>query len=79
MAPAAMAPGAVGMMTITWPGAGYYWQFTVDSTDSLSAPNWQPVAPASQWPNFSTSYTVPSQPGMPQQFYRVRASPYSTP
>jgi probable HAF family extracellular repeat protein len=73
----AMSPAAAGLMTMTWPGSGYYWQYTVQSTSDFTT--WTPVAPASQWPNFSTSYTIPVQPGVPSQYYRVLATPCATP
>jgi hypothetical protein len=73
----AVSPVAAGVMTMTWPGSGYYWQFTVQSTADFTT--WTPVAPASQWPNFSTSYTIPVQPGVQSQYYRVLATPCATP
>ena len=69
-----------GSLTMTWPGSGYYWQYTVECTDSLATPNWLPVEPASQWPSFITTFTVPPPPpGVPQRFYRVKASPFALP
>jgi len=73
----AVSPAVSGVMTMTWPGSGYYWQYTVQSTADFTT--WTPVAPASQWPNFSTSYTIPVQPGVQRQYYRVLATPYATP
>lgn len=69
-----------GSLTMTWPGSGYYWQYTVECTDSLATPNWQPVEPASQWPSFITTFTIPPPPsGVSQRFYRVKATPYAAP
>lgn len=69
-----------GSLSMSWPGSGYYWQFTVECTDSLATPNWQPVEPANQWPSLITTFTIPPKPaGVPQRFYRVKASPYSVP
>ena len=67
---------ANGSMTISWPNQGYYWQYTVQCTDSLSPANWQPVPPVSQWPSYYiNSFTFTSDPNVPQRFYRVYATP----
>ncbi len=68
-----------GSLAMSWAGLGYYWKFTVECTDSLATPNWQPVAPASQWPSFVTTYTIVPEAGVPQRFYHVRAIPAAAP
>jgi hypothetical protein len=60
-----------GSQTMTWPSYGYYWKFTVESSEDLVT--WTPVAPASQWPSYITSFTFTPDPGVPQRFYRVKA------
>ena len=67
---------ASGSLTMSWPSQGYYWKYTVQCSDSLTTPNWQPVPPASQWPSFYiNSFTFTPEPGVPQRFYRVYATP----
>ena len=67
---------ADGSLTMTWPNQGYYWKYTVQCTDSLATPNWQPVPPVVQWPSFYvTSYTFTPDPAVPSRFYRVLATP----
>ena len=72
-----MVSNAGGAMTLTWPGAGYYWGFTVESSSDLAT--WTPVAPASQWPSYATSFTVTPDAAVPRCFYRVRATPLAAP
>ncbi len=64
---------ANGSMTMTWPSYGYYWKYTVQWTPDLVT--WAPVEPASQWPSFITTFTFTPDPGVPQRFYRVLATP----
>ena len=66
-----------GSMTMTWPGYGYYWKFTVECSEDLAT--WIPVPPASQWPSYATTFTFTPEPGVAQRFYRVRAVPAATP
>jgi hypothetical protein len=67
---------ADGSMTMKWPNQGYYWRYTVQRTDSLVTPNWQPVPPVEQWPSFYVnSFTFKPEPGVPSRFYRVYATP----
>ena len=66
-----------GSMTMTWPGYGYYWKFTVECSEDLVT--WIPVPPASQWPNYATTFTFTPEPGVAQRFYRVRAIAAATP
>ena len=64
---------ANGSPTLTWPSYGYYWKYTVQCTPDLVT--WVPVEPASQWPSFITTFTFTPEPGVPQRFYRVLATP----
>ncbi len=64
---------ANGSPTLTWPSYGYYWKYTVQYTPDLVT--WVPVEPASQWPSFITTFTFTPEPGVPQRFYRVLATP----
>ena len=66
---------ANGSTTLTWPGYGYYWRYTVQCTADLMT--WVPVEPASQWPSFLTTFTFTPELGVPQRFYRVLATPAS--
>ena len=71
-----MSPGvAAGTLSIDWQTAGSDWLFTVEYTDSLALPNWQPVVPASQWPSSITHLSVTPEAGVAARFYRVRATP----
>jgi hypothetical protein len=70
-----LAPGITpGTLALDWNGYGTQWKFTVESSDSLSAPNWSAVAPTNQWPSFSTNLIV-TPAAAPIRFYRVNASP----
>lgn len=71
----AQAANPDGSLTMAWPSQGYYWLYTVQFTDSLATPNWQPVTPANQWPAYITSFTVAPEVNVPQRFYRVYATP----
>ncbi|MFO1514894.1 MAG: kelch repeat-containing protein [Verrucomicrobiota bacterium] len=62
-----------GTLALTWNGVGSQWKFTVESSDSLTAPNWTPVAPTNQWPNLGTNLIV--TPNAPLKFYRINATP----
>ncbi len=66
-----------GSTTLSWPGYGYYWKFTVESSPDLTT--WQPVEPAGQWPSYLTTFTFTPTAGVPQLFYRVRAVPAALP
>lgn len=64
---------STGATTMTWPGYGYYWKFTVQCSEDLAT--WTAIAPASQWPSYITTFTFTPEPGVPQRFYRVLATP----
>jgi len=66
-----------GGTTLTWPGSGYYWGYTVEGSPDLVT--WTPVAPATQWPNYSTSFSFMPDPNLPRFFYHVRATPTAAP
>lgn len=66
-----------GSMTMTWPGYGYYWKFTVERSTDLAT--WAPIEPATQWPSYITTFTFAPEPGVPARFYRVKASPAAAP
>ncbi|MCX6873699.1 MAG: putative Ig domain-containing protein [Verrucomicrobia bacterium] len=71
-----IAPGtAHGTLSLDWETAGAQWLFTVEYTDSLASPNWQPVAPVTQWPSAITHFVVTPEPGVPSRFFRLRADP----
>ncbi|MGB8169854.1 MAG: hypothetical protein WCF18_20295 [Chthoniobacteraceae bacterium] len=70
-AQAAMTTNPDGSTTMTWPGYGYSWKFTVESGIDLAT--WLPIEPASQWPSYATSFTFTPVAGVPQLFYRVKA------
>jgi hypothetical protein len=63
-----------GTLELNWNGYGLQWAFTVESTDTLTTPNWTPVAPANQWPTFHPSIVVDAT-NVPARFYRVKATP----
>jgi hypothetical protein len=71
----AQVANADGSLTMTWPSQGYYWLYTVQCTDSLATPNWQPVPPVNQWPAYITTFTITHDVNVPQRFYRVYATP----
>ena len=54
-------------------GFGAQWKFTVESSDSLTAPNWSAVTPTNQWPSLGTNLVV--TPNGPMKFYRVSSTP----
>ena len=62
-----------GTLALSWNGYGAQWKFTVESSDSLTSPNWSSVAPTNQWPSFSTSLIV-TPAAAPIRFYRVNAT-----
>ena len=64
---------APGTLALSWNGFGAQWKFTVESSDSLSAPNWSAVAPTNQWPSLGTNFVA--TPSGPMKFYRVNATP----
>ena len=71
-----MASGtARGTLALDWQTAGAQWLFTVEYTDSLATPNWQPVIPAAQWPSAITHFVVTPDAGVLSRFYRVKATP----
>ncbi len=71
-----LSPGtAHGTLALDWQTAGSAWNFTVEYTDSLATPNWQPVVPVTQWPSAITHFTVTPDAGVPSRFFRVVASP----
>ncbi len=70
-----MAPGtAHGTLALDWETAGAQWLFTVEYTDSLATPNWQPVVPVAQWPSAATHFVAAPDPAVPMRFYRVKAT-----
>ena len=69
----ATVPHADGSTTLAWPGYGYYWKFTVQSSTDLVT--WLPVEPAAQWPSYVTTFTFTPNPAGPNRFYRVLATP----
>lgn len=60
-------------LALNWNGYGAQWKFTVESSDSLNAPNWSVVTPTNQWPSLGTNLVV--TPSGPTKFYRVNATP----
>ncbi|MEI6075595.1 MAG: kelch repeat-containing protein [Verrucomicrobiota bacterium] len=66
---------APGTLTLNWNGLGTQWKFTLESSDSLTVPNWSAVAPAYQWPSMATNLVVLPDPLVPTRFYRVNATP----
>ena len=71
-----LAPGvAPGTLALNWNGFGAQWKFTVESSDSLTSPNWSAVAPTNQWPSFSTNMVVTIDASAPIRFYRVNDTP----
>ena len=62
---------APNTLTIDWAGYGTTWAFTLESSDSLSSPNWTPVAPISDWPTFATHRTVAMDAASTARFYRI--------
>ena len=63
-----------GTLSLDWSVPDCQWRFTVQFTDSLNNPNWQPVAPASQWPSVNTHFMITHDPLLKQGFFRVVAS-----
>jgi hypothetical protein len=61
-----------GSLTLLWNSPTGAWKFTVESADSLLAPNWLPLEPVEQWPTTATNVVVSSELGY--RFFRVRAS-----
>lgn len=57
---------------ILWAGAGPGYLYTLEFTDSLSAPEWRPVSGA-QWPLNVAKWTVITS-QFQDRFYRVRAT-----
>ena len=68
---------ADGSTTLAWAGYGYYWKFTVEFSSDLAT--WTPLAPLTQWPSYATVFTFTRDPSLAQVFYRVKATPASTP
>ena len=64
-----------GTLSLDWTNPTGQWRFTVETTDSLSNPNWVPVPPASQWPSTATHFTITRDPLLRQAFFRVTATP----
>jgi hypothetical protein len=65
---------ADGTTTMSWPASGYYWEYTVQSSTDLQT--WTPLAPASQWPAYISTFTfTPAVGGGQEAFYRVVATP----
>lgn len=64
-----------GTLAISWNGYGAQWKFTVESSDSLTSPNWSPVAPTNQWPALGTNLVTTPDVVSPQKFFRVNATP----
>ena len=64
-----------GTLSLDWTNPTGQWRFTVEMTDSLSNPNWQPVPPANQWPSTTTHFTITHDPLLRQAFFRVTATP----
>ncbi len=68
------APGQQpGTLLLSWNRPDEASQFTVESSDSLSSPNWAPLAPTNQWPTATTQLAVPAEGSA--RFFRVRATP----
>jgi hypothetical protein len=71
-----LAPGvAPGTLALNWNGFGAQWKFIVESSKSLTSPDWSAVAPTNQWPSFSTNLVVTPDASAPIRFYRVNATP----
>jgi hypothetical protein len=69
-----LTPGvASGNLNLSWNNPGTQFKFIVESSDSATSLNWQPVAPASQWPIAATSFVI--TPTQPAQFFRIKAVP----
>ena len=64
-----------GTFSFDWTNPGGQWLFTVEFTDTLNNPNWQPIEPASQWPTTGTHFVIAHDPLLKQGFFRVTASP----
>ena len=62
-----------GTLALNWNGAGSQWKYTVESSDSLDAPNWTAVTPTNQWPSLTTNLIVTT--GGPLKYFRVKATP----
>ncbi|MEY4916642.1 MAG: hypothetical protein RL616_555 [Verrucomicrobiota bacterium] len=58
-----------GTLALNWNGYGAQWKFTVESSDSLVAPNWTAVAPA----NVATNLVV--TPSSAMKFFRINSTP----
>jgi hypothetical protein len=63
----------LGTLALNWNGYGAQWKFTVESSDSLTSPNWSAVTPTNQWPSLGTSVVV--LPDAPTKFYRIKSTP----
>ena len=59
-------------LEILWAGAGPGYVYTLEFTDSLSAPDWQPL-PGADWPLNVAKWTVTTS-RFQDRFYRVRAT-----
>jgi probable HAF family extracellular repeat protein len=63
-----------GDVDFTWNSYGQNLAFTLESTDSLTTPNWLPVPPLDQWPTLNTNFSTAIDNNNPGRFYRIRAS-----
>ena len=71
-----LSPGTTPWtLSLDWTNLGGGWRFTVEFTDSLNNPNWQPVSPVSQWPSAGTHFVINIDPLLKQGFFRVTATP----
>ena len=62
-----------GTLALSWKGFSAQWKFTVESSDSLTSPNWTAVSPTNQWPSTVTNLIV--TPNAPVKFYRINVTP----
>ena len=70
----ALTPGVTpGTLMLTWAALTSQSLFIVESSDSLTTPNWQPIAPATQWPIANTSFVT--TPDGSARFYRLISLP----
>ncbi len=58
-----------GTLALSWNGFGAQWKFAVESSDSLTAPNWTALAPA------STATNLVVTPNAAMKFFRINSTP----
>jgi hypothetical protein len=69
-----LTPGvAPGTLALSWNGFGAQWKFTVESSDSMTAPNWSAVTPTNQWPSLGTNLL--GTPNGAMKFFRIVSTP----